>query len=215
MDLIFGDGRRAEAAVRRLNSVHASVRGEGYRALDPELLLWVQVTLIKSSVEAYSRWVGPLSASEREQFWQEARSVGVRLGIPLSLSPADWPALTDYWERMLAPEGPIHPTPTAIRLSPMILRPPLPLLPGTVVDLLALPGMALVPARLREEFGIPWDAGHDRLARGLSLAVRGWTSVVPGPPRWMPQARAAYRRIAEPGGRTERPPSTRSTDPVT
>ena len=101
MDLIFGDGTRAEAAVRRLNSVHASVRGEGYRALDPELLLWVQVTLIKTSVEAYSRWVGPLSAEQREQFWQEARSVGVRLGIPLTLSPADWPALTDYWERML------------------------------------------------------------------------------------------------------------------
>src|SRR3954454_15058163 len=63
MDLVFGDGRRAEAAVRRLNTIHAGVRGEDYRALDPALLLWVQVTLIKTSVEAYSRWVGPLSAA--------------------------------------------------------------------------------------------------------------------------------------------------------
>ena len=81
MDLVFGDGRRAEAAVRRLNSVHAGVRGPGYRALDPALLLWVQVTLIKTSVEAYSRWVAPLSNDEMERFWQEARSVGTRLGI--------------------------------------------------------------------------------------------------------------------------------------
>ena len=113
MDLIFGDGLRAEAAVRRLNSVHAGVRGESYRALDPELLLWVQVTLIKSSVEAYSRWVRPLEREEIEQFWQEGRVVGTRLGIPLTLSPQTWSDLTDYWEHMLADDGPIHATSTA------------------------------------------------------------------------------------------------------
>ena len=48
--------------------------------MDPELLLWVQATLIVTSVEAYRRWVRPLAATEKEQFWQEARRVGVRLG---------------------------------------------------------------------------------------------------------------------------------------
>jgi uncharacterized protein (DUF2236 family) len=211
MDLVFGDGRRAEAAVRRLNSVHASVRGEGYRALDPHLLLWVQVTLIKTSVDAYSRWVGPLSAGQREQFWQEARRVGVRLGIPLAQSPADWPELTGYWARMLADDGPIHATPTGLRLSPLILRPPLPLLPGSVVDLLGLPGMALLPPRLRDEFGIKWTGRYEALARALSAGVRGWTSAVPGPLRWMPQARAAYRRIAAAAEKIDRPPSTLNT----
>jgi uncharacterized protein (DUF2236 family) len=215
MDLVFGDGRRAEAAVRRLNSVHASVRGPGYRALDPELLLWVQVTLIKTSVEAYSRWVWPLSAAEKDQFWQEARSVGTRLGIPLSFSPADWPALLDYWHTMLAPEGPIHATPTAVRLSPMILRPPLPLLPGAIVDLLGMPGTALVPARLRDEFGIRWTRRDDAYARYLGIGVRAWTFAVPGPLRWMPQARWAYRRLRSAGVAMERPPSTRSAAPVT
>lgn len=215
MDLVFGDGRRAEAAVHRLNSVHAGVRGEGYRALDPELLLWVQVTLIRTSVEAYQHWVGRLTAAEREQFWQEARVVGTRLGIPLTQSPADWPALRAYWARMLSEDGPIHPTPTARRLMPMILRPPLPLVPGSVVDLLGMPGMALVPPGLREEFGIRWAAADDVVARGMSLAVRGWTAAVPVTLRQMPQARAAYRRIAAPGASTDRPPSTRRTVPVT
>jgi uncharacterized protein (DUF2236 family) len=215
MDLVFGDGRRAEAAVRRLNSVHAGVRGTGYRALDPALLLWVQVTLIVTSVEAYSRWVGPLTTAQREQFWQEARTVGTRLGIPLSQSPADWPALMDYWAQMLSDDGPIHATATARHLSPMILRPPLPLLPPRVVDLLGMPGLALLPARLRDEFGIGWTRRDERVARAASLAVRAWTSAVPGPARWMPQARAAYRRVAAPSGRIERPPSTRSTAPVT
>ena len=207
MDLVFGDGATAERAVRRLNSVHADVRGkvsdtdaqriaQHYRALDPELLLWVQATLIKTSVEAYSRWVAPLSAIDRERFWQEARMVGARLGIPLSASPVDWPALNDYWHRMLSTDGPIHPTPTARRLSALIVRPPIPLVPGPLVDLLAMPGLGLLPARLRDEFGIPWNAHRAAVARTLGAAVRGWVSVMPGALRRMPQANAAYRRVA-------------------
>ena len=197
MDLVFGDGRAAEAAVRRLNRVHAGVRGDTYRAMDPELLLWVQVTLIVTSVRAYQRWVGPLSAQERDGFWEEARAVGQRLGIPRTLSPAGWPGLMRYWESMLAVDGPIHITPIARRLSRLIVRPPLPLVPGPLVDLLALPGLALLPDRLREEFGIAWDARHAAGSRALDFCVRGWTSAVPGTLRWMPQANAAYARVAQ------------------
>ena len=77
MDLVFGDGLAAERAVRKLNGVHASVRGSvddeharqlapAYRALDPDLLLWVQVTLIITSVRAYHRWVSPLTKPQLE-----------------------------------------------------------------------------------------------------------------------------------------------------
>lgn len=206
MDLVFGDGRAAERAVGRLNGIHARVRGEAsdpharalgerYRALDPELLLWVQATLIVTSVRAYSRWVRPLTPAECEQFWGEARSVGVRLGIPLSLSPPDWTALAAYWRRMLAPDGPIHVTPTARRMAPLIVRPPFPFVPPQLVDLVSLPGLALLPARLREEFGIGWGPNRERLARLLGLAVRGWVRIVPVGARQMPQARAAEGRL--------------------
>jgi uncharacterized protein (DUF2236 family) len=207
MDLVFGDGRAAERAVRKLNGVHASIRGtvadpearafaEGYRALDPELLLWVQATLIVTSVRAYHRWVAPISRTELEQFWQEARSVGVRLGIPLSLSPADWRGLADYWRRMLRPDGPIRVTPTARRMAPLIIRPPLPMVPGAAVDLLALPGLALLPQRLRQEFGVGWDSRRELLARGLGLGIRAWVRAVPAGLRSMPQAREAFARAS-------------------
>lgn len=206
MDLVFGAGHRAERAVRRLNGVHAGVRGKAvdeearrlakaYRALDPELLLWVQATLIVTSVQAYGRWVRPLSTGEREQFWQEARGVGVRLGIPLSLSPADWTALMSYWDRMLADDGPIHATETARRLSRSIVRPPIPLVPGPAIDLLALPGLALLPPRLRREFGIDWDSRREHLAPVIGLAIRSWVMIVPVGLRQMPQARRAFARV--------------------
>ena len=213
MDLVFGDGVAAERAVRKLNGIHAGIRGavedhdarrlaESFRALDPELLLWVQATLIVTSVRAYRRWVGPLTRTELDRFWQEARSVGVRLGIPLSLSPADWPALTDYWRRMLAANGPIHVTPTARALAPMIMRPPLPLIPGIAVDALARPGLSLLPKRLRQEFGIGWGSGRELLAHVLGFGIRVWVRSVPGGLRSMPQAREAERRVrlVRPGG---------------
>ena len=214
MDLVFGDAVAAERAVRRLNGIHATVKGENYRALDPELLLWVQVTLIITSVRAYHRWVAPLTKPELEQFWQEARSVGTRLGIPLSLSPADWTALAAYWRRMLSPDGPIHVTPTAKRLAPMIMRPPLPRVPGMAIDFLALPGLALLPRRLREEFGLPWDFAREALSRSSDKFLKAWVRSAPVSVRSMPQAREAYRRAKSEGVDMERPPSTRSSAPV-
>ncbi len=207
LDLVFGDGPTAERAVRRLNSVHATVRGQvgmeaarltgvaSYRALDPELLLWVQASLIVTSVEAYRRWVGEVTDAEAEAFWQEARGVGTRLGIPLRLSPTDWPALLRYWDRMLAPDGPIQVTSEARAMAPMLVRPPLPLAPGWAVDALALPGLALLPPRIRDAYAVAWDERRERAATAIAAGVRAWASIVPTRFRSLPEARAADQRV--------------------
>jgi uncharacterized protein (DUF2236 family) len=207
MAMIFDDGPTAERAIRRLNSVHATVRGEvrhadairvsgagAYRALDPELLLWVQATLVVTSIEAYRRWVGTLSDRDADTLWQEARVVGVRMGIPLAVSPVDWPALMTYWAAMLAPQSPIQVSGAARAMASMLVRPPLPLAPGWAVDLLALPGLGLLPDRIREAYGVRWGPGRAMGSRVLGRAVRAWTRIVPGDWRAMPQARAADRR---------------------
>ncbi len=207
MDLTFGGGATAERAVARLNGVHAAVRGTvgdaearratgaaAYRALDPELLLWVQATLIVTGAQAYERWVGPLRDGDREALWQEARAVGMRLGIPLDRSPVDWPALADYWDAMLAPGGPVRVTPTARLLAPSILRPPIPFVPGSLVELANLPGLSLLPERIRDEFGIRWTPAHEAAARSMSRGMRLWVRLMPRSWRSMPQARAADRR---------------------
>jgi uncharacterized protein (DUF2236 family) len=205
--MVFGDGDMAERAVARLNHVHAAVRGEvvdpaaraasgtdTYRALDPQLLLWVQATLIVMSVRAYESWVGPLEAADREGFWREARTVGTRLGIPAMVSPPTWRELERWFESQLRPGGPIVVTPTARRLAQDIVRPPLPLVPGPLVDLAALPGLALLPAHLRDAYGIPWSERRAAVARSLSWGIRAWVTLAPRSWRAMPQARAAERR---------------------
>lgn len=212
--LVFGDGPAAEAAVRRLNGVHATVRGhsadpearalaEDYRALDPALLLWVQATLIWTSVQAYERWVGPLTAEDRAAFWGEARLVGARLGIPLAQSPADWPAFEAYMDHMLGPGGPIRVTATGRRLGRLVVRSPLPFLPRPMASLMTLPAVALLPASIRAAYGLRWGPRRARLAHLLDQAVRGWVHLMPAAWRAMPQARAADARAAR-EGRTAR-----------
>src|SRR5213082_12782 len=73
MAIVFGDRETALAAARAVNQVHGRVRGEDYRALDPDLLLWVHATLVDSALVTYERFVQRLSPGDREQFYQESK----------------------------------------------------------------------------------------------------------------------------------------------
>jgi uncharacterized protein (DUF2236 family) len=215
--LVFGDGPTAERAIGHLNHVHARVRGEvldpqavavsgatEYRALEPRLLLWVQATLVVMSVRAYARWVAPLTPGEQDRLWRESRRTASRLGIPDALSPRSWPELDDWFERQMAPGGPVVVTETARRLAAPIVHPPLPLVPGPLVDLAVLPGLSLLPPRIRDEYGIPWSGGRAATANVLGVGLRAWVRLLPRGLRALPPARAAERRMATTPGSAQR-----------
>jgi uncharacterized protein (DUF2236 family) len=119
---------------------------------------------------------------------------------------------------MLAPEGPIHPTPTARSLADVILHPPLgPLaawapapmarrarallgaLPTGLIEWTLWPAIALLPPGVREEFEIPWGRPRRIAAGWLSSGIRRWRPVMPASFRQMPRALAADRRVAAAG----------------
>src|SRR5437773_5582635 len=106
MAIVFGDRETALAAARAVNRVHGRVRGEGYHALDPQLLMWVQATLVDSALVAYETFVQPLSRQEREEFYQESKVIGELLGIPPNHAPDDLRGFEVYVEEMLA--GPVR-----------------------------------------------------------------------------------------------------------
>src|SRR3982074_439411 len=66
MAIVFGDRETAMAAARTVNQVHARVRGDGYHALDPDLLLWVHATLVDTALVTYETFVKRLTSTERE-----------------------------------------------------------------------------------------------------------------------------------------------------
>src|SRR5438094_10377606 len=67
--VVFAEPGHARAALRRIDRRHGSVRGsttggQPYDARDPALLLWVQATLVLTSLRLYEAVAGRLAPSD-------------------------------------------------------------------------------------------------------------------------------------------------------
>ena len=209
--------------------VRGSIPGGGeYDARDPELALWVHATLVDSTLATAGAWLAPLAADARARAYEESRPVGRALGIPDRRLPADIEAFDAYVTGMLGPDGPVRPGPLARELAAVVLHPPpgpairtladwlaarLPLpmvegitavadrVPPAAVSWLMWPSLGLLPATVREAYGLSWSALEQAVAAWLVAAWRAWSAVLPASVRQMPQALAADRRIGGARGR--------------
>ena len=168
MAIVFGDRDTALAAARGVNQVHSRVRGHGYRALDPDLLLWVHATLMDTALVTYETFVQPLLAHEREDFYQEFKLVGELLGIPRDRFPAGLRDFDAYLDGMMR-DGPVQVDGRARDLARLVLRPRLRLLPGPAMIPFEVVTAGLLPPILRSEYGLAWGP---RQQRAYMLAVR-------------------------------------------
>jgi uncharacterized protein (DUF2236 family) len=164
MAIVFGDRETALAAARRVNQVHAQVQGPDYRALDPDLLLWVYATLADTALVTYEAFVKPLLPHEREEFHQEFKLLGGLLGIPANRFPKTVNDFDTYLEEMVS-SGPIRVDARARELAEQIMRPRVRLLPGPVMIPLNVVTTGLLTPPLREQYGLPWGAGQQRAYR--------------------------------------------------
>ena len=92
MVTVYGARSVAEQMIRGITKMHARVRGEtpdgrSYRALEPELMNWVQATASFGFLQAYHRFVAPLSAADRNRLYAEAQASARLYGAPGA--PAD------------------------------------------------------------------------------------------------------------------------------
>ena len=109
-------------AVRAINARHHSVRGPGYSATDPELLLWVHATLVYSAIRGYRALVGPLTDAEADQYYQDTKEIGVLLGIPRAIYPERLEALEAYLDEMIDSRE-VAVGEDARRMADLVLRP--------------------------------------------------------------------------------------------
>jgi len=174
MAIVFGERETALAAARAVNQAHARVRGEDYRALDPDLLLWVHATLVDSALVTYQTFVKRLTVSEREDFYQESKLAGELLGIPRDRFPATLRDFDAYLSEMIDGHQ-VHVTSRARDLGRLVVRPPLRLLPGPVMIPFEVVTTGLLPAVLREDYGLAWGR---RQQRAFKLAVAAVPRIV-------------------------------------
>jgi uncharacterized protein (DUF2236 family) len=200
--IIYGSTAGARGEIRRLNELHRTVVGTGYRARDPDLSLWVHATLVESTMVVADAWLAPLGRDRAARFYAETVPIGRAFGVPASLLPADLDAFESYMAGQLAPSGPVHPGATARELAGVILHPPLPgvlgglPIPPRLYDWTLWPAVGLLPPSVREAYGLPWGPRERFVAAWLVAGWRAWRPLLPAGFRQMPQALAADRRMA-------------------
>jgi uncharacterized protein (DUF2236 family) len=201
-DVIFGSRSRAEATIRRVNVIHAAVRGwlpEGgdYSAQDPEALLWVHATLVDTALRVYGRFVQSLSAEEEQAYHLESARVAVLLQVPVADIPPTIGELRAWMDEMMV-SGRVRVTPAAMQIARTVLYPSR--LPArTFWDAAHLISLATLPAALRRQYGIGWSDARERGVVRLAAVTRLLLPLVPAPLRFAPQARRAERRVRQAG----------------
>ena len=211
--LTFGDDAARDAALDGIRAIHRRVHGHlpaaagrfpagtPYSAEDPDLLLWVHVTLIESVVVVYEAIVAPLTPHERDRYCVEASGVAIALGAREAEVPRTWYGVRACLDATYA-SGAVAVSAQARDLASAVLAPPMARLvwPATWANELVTAG--LLPADIRRQYGIPWSPSRDR-ARARLLRAIAWLRRLS--PRWVtlwPESRAPRgRRIRPPSGR--------------
>ena len=115
--MLFGTRAQAMAASRQLYRLHTGIRGElahavgvypsgeHYEANETHALRWVYATLVDSAVLAYEFVLAPLTADEREMYYDESKRMAALFGMCADALPKDWVAFQQYMAEMM--ESPV------------------------------------------------------------------------------------------------------------
>lgn len=164
--IVFGSVDTAIEEVRPIREMHESVRGnleesggvfdEGdpYEANQDRLLLWVHATLVEKAIDAYDRFIQPLSYREKNEYYQESKMFARLFGVSESVLPSTYEEFKTYYHKTLHK---IDVTERAKEQCEYILEGG-PLFTHTA----RLNAAAFLPSKLREQFGFSWNQ-RDRI----------------------------------------------------
>lgn len=185
--MVYGTAELAEGVGRRVRWIHDFVASPVYRANDPANLLWVHATLLDSALGCYERIVRPLSAAERDEYYEQMTVVAERFGCPRSEQPADLAAFRAYWDEQVRT---IEVGDVGRRLARDVIEPKLPLslhVPlAPALSVQRLVAVGTLPAPIREGFGFAWDDRSQRRLDRVHAVARASTRVLPRPVRVAP-----------------------------
>jgi uncharacterized protein (DUF2236 family) len=177
--VVLGSGGQANAARAFVERAHAPVAG----ATDPGLQLWVAATLYDTAADLDERIFGPLDPQVADELYRRYAALATTLQMPPDSWPADRTAFRMYWDARL---GELRVTEDARRVLLDLLHPksgPWWLFAGMPLARLLTAG--LLPAELRNEYGLPWSALRERrFQRTLRLLAAGYRGLPRGIRHW-------------------------------
>jgi uncharacterized protein (DUF2236 family) len=205
--MVFGDLDTALNSARRVHTYHRSItgtitedvgpfhRGHSYAANTIPALLWVQATLLHTSVQLYELVFKPLSLWEKDAYYEESKKFGSLFGIPEDQAPPDWMSFERYVEQMFAKGSPVVVGAPARDIAGYLMQPPA---PGTSVLMKWYETMTanLLPERIREEYGYRVGRAERAMFRASIEALKRGYPLLPSALRFLPAYNIALRRIA-------------------
>ena len=204
--IVFGKTEVAEEAAARIKEVHGRVKGvttedggrfpagTSYDARNPELLMWVHATLVHTSLQVYTRYVGSLSIAEQRAYYEEQKLLGEKFGIPRDRQPDTLADFNDYFREMLASDR-IAVTDALRDVVDATLHPDLPFVMRPLLEALNLATVGLLPPRLRDELGLAFGPNRRRVFEAGRVVISALLPVLPRMMREFPNARRAERRV--------------------
>lgn len=199
LDAVFGDTRRAHRALSRIDVRHHGVRGAAadgrpYRARDPQLLLWVQATLVLTSLRWYELVAGRLAPADRQRYWDEGKIFARALGVPDELLPPTIGDLERYEREML--ETAVRPDTTSRQVAAAVLH-PLAFVPAVLYWPSDVIASGLLPGEIRAAFGLRWGTADRLFFRFVVHGVRSLRAMAPKRLAIVPHARLYDERMRD------------------
>jgi uncharacterized protein (DUF2236 family) len=188
--ITYGSKPEADRAAQAVRAAHARVNGRtetqlgvfpagtAYSADDPDLMLWVHATLVHASLAAYQRFEHTLSRAEQESYYREMALVARLFGTPADVIPATLAGLGDYFAAQVGSEA-ITVTEPARVIAAAVLRAPLPGPMRVLNPAHRLATTALLPSRIRSEYGLQLTTLQRPLlsAAGHSMRLGAWPAL--------------------------------------
>jgi uncharacterized protein (DUF2236 family) len=188
--LTFGDREEQADAIDGILAIHYRVRGSlretvgrfpagtPYTAEDPDLVLWVHVTLLDSMVLAHDALLEPLSAEDRDAYCVESAWVAVALGARPDEVPTTWAAAQAYLQRVHA-SGTLAVGQDGRAVGAAVLSPPLGPLAMPLTAIVRLITRAWLPADVRALYGLSWSEADARRLPRVLKALRTARRMMP------------------------------------
>jgi uncharacterized protein (DUF2236 family) len=189
--IFFGSRADADRELERIRRLHELVRGtidrpagphpagSPYSALEPEFLLWILACLADSAQVAYERFLRRLGDEERESFWQDYLLVGELFGLPRAEAPSSYGDYRAYMDERLASEA-LYVTEEAHEIGTRVAFDlPVPAHRQPALEVINFAVLSLLPARVRELYGLGWGWPQERASEALAASLRLAARVTP------------------------------------
>lgn len=191
--VFFGTRSEADRVLAAVHRMHAGVEGElpddggaypagtRYSAHDPELMLWTIAVAADSAARFYELLVRPLGHGERDAFWRDWVRFGELFGMPAEVAPGSWFDFRIWFDGRIA-SAEMGLTEEALHVGRGVaFRIPVPRIESPVLEVHNLVLTGSLPPRVRELYGLRWDARRELAFRAATRAIRASRPLSPRP----------------------------------